>query len=117
MRPIIVDLVEYVEQRTVGSTLAPVLENVGDIEVRIVAISLLGWLKDMGRRGKQMPLAFNKKHTWCQNLLILLSDVPQLNELLQVAGEVVDFRDEITANERCEIEEYVDIHYNPKLRT
>jgi hypothetical protein len=117
MNAIIAEFVDYVENRTTGNTLASVQGKIEATDLRILAIKLLGWLKEMARTGKHRPLAFNNTYTWCHNLLTLLSNIPQLNDLLVVDGNHIDFRDTLPADERVEIARYVDDHYKPKLRT
>jgi hypothetical protein len=116
MRPIIVELVEYVENGKTSEGMHECLEEIGAVEVRIVAIKLLGWLKQLARTGKQKGLKFNKSYTWCMNFIRLMSTLPELRLLLELKEREIDFRSDVSADERLEIAKYVDVHHNPKLR-
>jgi hypothetical protein len=114
MRPVIVELVDFVEKMTPGAILAPAVGRIGEKEVRVVAIKLLGWLKERAREGRQLWLAFKKSYPWCQNLLLLL-ETPPVAELFEVDGNRIDFHDNIEVDERQEIEKYVDLGYKPRV--
>jgi hypothetical protein len=117
MQQVIIDFIDYVDKRTISQSLAAVIEKIGPRETRVVAIKILGWLKEMARSKSADALAFDENYPWCQNLLVLLCDIPQLNELFHVAGRHIVFRDTVPASDREEIAKYVHAHYNPKVRT
>ncbi len=115
MKIVVADLVDFVENKTIGDSLAAVVKKVGEVEMRIVAIHLLSRLKEWARSAKHKPFAFNTKHSWCQNFLILLSSVRELGELFEVDGNRVEFRSGVSEEERAKTLKYVEVHYKPKL--
>lgn len=115
MRPILLELSDYVETGTVGRKLAPLVDEVGPVGVRIVGIKILGWLKAMFRTGKRRPLTFNESHSWCQNFRVLMSELPELRDLFEVKQGHIDFQSSVSEAEQLDIRKFVDAHYNPKL--
>jgi len=117
MRTIVVDLINYVAKRPGSGMLNSALKTIGETEVRIIAIKLLGWFKEQARSGRRSSLHYNEHHTWCRNLNTLVTEIPELNELLLVDGRRIDFSSNVSDDDRVEITEFVDAHYSPRLRT
>lgn len=117
MKPVIIELVQYVEQQTIGAILEQAVARIGSVDMRILSIKLLSWMRERLLTTKHRCLRGKKGYVWCQNFILLLSALPDFGELFCGDGNQFDFRQDVSLEEQNEILQYVKDHYKPKVRT
>jgi hypothetical protein len=116
MRPVVTELLEYVEHGNASGSLEKAIDIIGPIPLRIIAIKLLGWLREIALTGKYRPLTWNNKYDWCNNFLRLHELIPEFADTFRVGPRHLNLAQSITPQEQNDIIETVNARYRPKLR-
>jgi hypothetical protein len=88
---------------------------IGSQRMRVVAIKLVSWLKDMRRLGKPLPLPLNTQFEWCRDLVQLINDKGLLRDVIDVREDGLMLSPDLSSQEREELLAFVDAGYKPKL--
>lgn len=136
MRPIVNEMVEFMETRTVGPCVAGLIQvapkddrrmdpwakqladdpnkdvNLAYITVRLMITDILRWLSKTGESEKREPLCpVNWPDSW-RNFIRASSE---LSQLFEVGKDSLDFRPDISESERMETLNYIKRNYWPEV--
>jgi hypothetical protein len=108
MENIIADLVRYYDTRGVGNLIAEIVQRDGDELTYMNSMWLVCWLSNEAEGRCDL----NESGT-PQCVLNLIRSSPVLTRLFAASRESLSFRDEISAEERKELLDYVLTHHKP----
>jgi hypothetical protein len=109
------EIVEFVEAGKLPS-LAARATAIDAQALRVASIKLLGWLKSRARHTGR-PLELNSEFAWCANLRLLISASDELGRTFEISDSRLDFAANVMAEDRREIELFVEQTYHPRLMT
>jgi hypothetical protein len=118
MRQIIVDVLEFVNTNAVGPSLRPATSMMDHRDLRVICINLLAWWGRgtlMNSSHPYMPLS--SRYPWCQRLAGMVQATPELQELVDLDEHSCRFAPTIARDEWQQINNYVQEHFRPPLRT
>ena len=115
MKPIITELLEFVEKNQTGPSLVDIESELGKSNLRVIAIKLLCWFKIQAKRENPQPLELTPTHPWCERLRHLVKENAQFSEIFKVEDNNLDFQMAITQDERAQIQRLVSEKFNPPL--
>ena len=114
---VVADIIDFVNDGVVRPELALSHELLGHLELRIVSIHLLGWLKSQHRMQTKRPLDIRQGYPWQNNLRKWLQEDTRL-AMLFIADECsYDFDADLAEGARSVIRALVNEGYHPPLRT
>ncbi len=116
MGGIIDDIVAFVDRGDVPPSVASLVEIVGKLGLRVVAIKLLSWLRFQAKWHNEKPLVLNWNWPWCQDMKKVLEWLGPLRELLEIEGNECNFKPSVSAEERAHYRRVALAGYNPPLR-
>ncbi len=134
MRPIIYEMVEFIESRTIGPCVARLIqaapmddsmddwatllaedpnkdENLARITVRQMFLPFLHWLSESGESEKKEPLSLLR---WPNSWRKFIKESREISELFEIVGDSLNFQPSISGSERMEIQSYVKENFRPQ---
>ena len=111
------EMIEYVEKGQASEWLAKAEQRYARRRLRVMVISVLGWLKPLNRLRVKADISLEPRYPWCADLMDWLADDGRLSSMFRISVTGFGFRPEIDINLRKEICERVDQLYRPPLRT
>jgi hypothetical protein len=117
MEQIIKDIINFVNENKTPKSFFNIEEKLGKLELRLISIKLLGWIKSQHRCLKKQPLKLEKKYPWSFDLIRWLDEDKELSTLFVISEGKLDFSNKVTENERETIRAFVNSEYNPPLFT
>jgi hypothetical protein len=115
MSEVIHELLEFVNKREVTTHLKGVVQEFGNIDVRVLAISILAWLKRQKHTKSEAPLELAPQYAWCQGLVRLVEEWPALGKIMEVSEDKCNFRRTVSQPDRDEMRGLADRGYRPTL--
>lgn len=97
--------------------------QISDLELNVVVIKVLSWLKlehkrsiwmSEGRKSGFKSLEIDIKYPWCANLYRLVEKEKLFHEYFSIKEGKFDFADAISEEDRINIREKVYRNYNPQ---
>jgi hypothetical protein len=117
MSEIVHELLEFVNTREVTTHLKGVVQEFGNVDTRVLAISILAWLKRQKRAKSEAPLQLIPQYAWCRGLVKLTEQWPALGEIMEVADDKCNFKRTVSQRDRDEMRELADQGFRPPLMT
>ncbi|BDI33499.1 hypothetical protein CCAX7_55500 [Capsulimonas corticalis] len=123
MHALIRDIVDYEENHQTSPLLMAIIQKYGRKTAHLICSELAGWLLGQARLKTSFPAAKNEFRplkldpTKQRDVTIrqFIDDSVEASELFETTEMWVDFRVEITLEERFAIARYVEEHYHPRL--
>ena len=115
MEQIIKDIIDFVNENKTPNSFFNIEEKLGKLDLRLISIKLLGWLKSQHRCLKKRPLKLEKKYPWSNDLIRWVEEYKELSTLFVVSEGKLDFSGEVPEIERGKIRAFVNSEYNPPL--
>jgi hypothetical protein len=114
MEQIIKYLVIFVNQHELPESFVEIEKDIGKRDLRVIAITLLDWLKAQYHCKRKSPLKLNMEYTWCKNLIQWYNTNDELKKFFKITKNILfDFSDSVTEDERESIRYFIDESYNP----
>jgi hypothetical protein len=117
MNTLINELLDFDSDRKISSELGKIIEAWGQDNIQLISIELFNWLKRQRRFGHEKPMELKQQYTWCKEFPLMLEHWPAMNELFEIKARQLNFREDVSANEREEIRRIVFERYQPVLMT
>jgi hypothetical protein len=117
MNTLIIELLDFDSDRKISSELKKVLEAWGQDNIQLISIELFNWLKRQKRFGHERPMELKQQYTWCKEFPLMLEHWPAMNELFEIKAKQLNFREDVSADEREQIRRIVFERYQPVLMT
>jgi hypothetical protein len=111
------NLLAFVKTRHTDGDFAQFVKLTGAETSFVIAIEILGWLKRQKRLRHELDLELNPEHTWCKHLATLLAADSSISRLFEIVDNRLRFRSSIPLQERAGIRDWIDLEYQPVLRT
>lgn len=120
----IVDII--IECYETGTSKDLYLQEYSSIDVRVVMIELLAWLKlehkreiwiNDGKKASLKPLLLNDNYPWCRDLKAIIAKENILSQYFSINGDEFDFVDSIPEEYRTQARERAFEYYNPQKRS
>jgi hypothetical protein len=114
MRPIVSDIVDFVETGEVPAALEAAYVQVGPHKLRKVCLKLVGW---WGRRllmvAERSCIELSPKYDWCQYLEIVVRETPELEDFLCLEEGTCRLRDTVDRSEMAAMHAFVRENHRP----
>jgi hypothetical protein len=116
MNKTITNMLEFVNSGTTNmAEIEAAIAEIGKLQFRLVAISILSWLKSQKRMNKVLPLELDERHDWCRHVLRLVKDKAFLADLVNVKDTSILLLPGLTEEEVKKLLAFVDAEYRPRL--
>src|SRR5262245_40378680 len=110
VKAIIQEMVTYCNSRIVPESLRPAEVVIGEKNLFIVAIKVLGCMEGFSP-SLTLPFRLRGDWIWCVDLETVLRAAPALAELLSITDNTLDFSPAVSPNEQSEIKSYITDNY------
>jgi len=117
MRKIIKQLISLVDEGRVSPRFDVANEQFVHEWLHIFRHDILSWLKSDLFVPRKKAVRYPNSPQWFVNYSLFIQGTDELNELFHCENYSLDFREEISFEERMKIHEYVDENYKPYLFT
>jgi hypothetical protein len=115
MRSIIKSLVLLIEKNEIEPLFESAIGQFGRENLRHFGGEILSWLRSDLFIPRKKTIRYPNRPHWFNDFSSFIQNTNDLNELFSCGNYSIDFRQEISFDERMEIHQYVSANYKPHL--